>query len=304
MNKKISVIYSFRNEESVIPELIKRTLNALKDTGLEYEIIFVDDASNDRSGELLNNYAKSDQSIKVITMSNRFGQTQCLIAGLAKASGDCAIYLDSDLQDPPELFSKLVDKWKEGHEVVSTRRTSRAGENPLKMILTKLGYLGWNKISKINLPIESGDYKLVDRKVINVLKDIKEEDPFIRGLVTWAGYRHAFVDYDRDARHSGETHFPFWGGDPIETFIIGATAFSIVPLYLAFIISIIFLFITLGHSVYTVINSTFDLWKFLVLTGISFNFFCLGVIGAYIGRIHFQSRKRPLYIIKNTQNFT
>lgn len=304
MTQKVSIIYSFRNEESVIPELMKRTLASLKETGLDYEVIFVNDASTDRSREILENYAKSDQSIKLINMSNRFGQTQCLIAGLTYCSGDCAIYLDSDLQDPPELFSNLVEKWQEGFQVVSTKRTSRAGENPLKMLLTKLGYIGWNKISKINLPIESGDYKLVDRKVINILKEIKEEDPFIRGLVTWAGFKHSFIEYDRDARHSGETHFPFWGGDPIETFIIGATAFSIVPLYLAFIISIIFIVVTVGYTIYSALQMSIDPWKILILLGISFNFFCLGVIGAYIGRIHFQSRKRPLYIIENTQNFT
>ena len=302
--KKISVIYSFRNEESVLPELIKRTKTSLDSMDYAYEIIFINDASSDKSREVLLSAIETDKSIKVINMSNRFGQTQCLLAGLRNCNGDCAIFLDSDLQDPPELFPEMIKKWEEGCEVVNTKRTSRAGENPLKMLLTRVGYLGWNKLSKIDLPIEAGDFKLIDRKIIDILSDIDEEYPFVRGLVTWIGFKQGIVEYDRQARHSGETHFPFFGGDPIETFLIGMTSFSIVPLYLALLLSTILIICSIVYLATMFMSVDFSIWKFLGLLISGLNFLCFGIMGAYIGRIHIQSRKRPLYVIKDKENFS
>ncbi len=293
--KKVSIIYSFRNEVDVLDELIRRTNSVLEKN--EYEIIFVNDASTDGSLEKLQTYANHDKRIKIINMSNRFGQMQCLVAGIQNATGDAVIYCDCDLQDPPELFLKMIEQWKSGAEVVNMKRILRKGESLLKMRLTKIGYSLWSKLSKVTIPVEVGDFKLLDKKVYEKVAMINEEDPFLRGYTQWLGYRQVTLEYEREARHSGITHFPFLGGDPLETFFIGLTSFSIVPLYLPFVVSIVLFVVTCICS-FLMLN----LFQAIVLLSISLLFFCLGIMGLYIGRIHLQSRGRPLFNIESKIN--
>ena len=297
MNKKISIIYSFRNESPVLEELLNRTIEAL--SGFDYEIIFVDDNSDDGSNEFLLEKCKKNNKIKIITMSSRFGQAQCLIAGLRQMTGDVAIYCDADLQDSPELFKEMILSWENGAEVVNMVRTKRRGENFLKMILTRSAYLIWNKCSKINIQVEVGDFKLLDKKVVEKLCALREEDPFLRGYVQWLGYKQVNLPYCREARSAGKSHFPFFGGDPIETFLIGLTSFSITPLYItipAFIIAV------MESILYLFFQNEFNIWLYLVALLLNLQFLCLAVISIYIGRIHFQSRRRPLYNIRSTIN--
>ncbi len=297
MNKLISIVYSFRNEESLLGELIERTVKAMDD--YEFEIIFVNDDSTDKSLEVIQSFSKKDSRIKILNMSGRFGQIPCLIAGLRSASGEAVLYCDSDLQDPPELFPKMIKEWEEGAFVVNMMRSKRNGENPIKMLLTKLAYKAWNKCSKIKIQVEVGDFKLVDKKVLTELCKIKEEDPFLRGYVQWLGYKQVNLAYDREARHSGETHFPFWGGDPIETFFIGLTSFSITPLYLPLIFMLIPL---IALVIYLFSVSSISPWVVGIFIMFFLNFLSLLIIGVYVGRIHLQSRKRPLYNIESTEN--
>ncbi|MFT6068486.1 MAG: dolichol-phosphate mannosyltransferase [Bacteriovoracaceae bacterium] len=297
MSKLISIIYSFRNEEGLLSELIERTIKSMGE--YQFEIIFVNDNSTDNSLEVIQGYSKADSRIKIINMSGRFGQIPCLIAGLRAASGEAVLYCDSDLQDPPELFPKLIKEWEEGADVVNMVRSKRSGENPLKMLLTKMAYKVWNKCSKIRIQVEVGDFKLVDKKVLSELCKIKEEDPFLRGYVQWLGYKQVNLVYEREARHSGETHYPFFGGDPIETFFIGLTSFSITPLYLP----LIFMFFPLiGLILYFLSSSLINLWIIGIFVMFFLNFLSLLILGVYVGRIHLQSRKRPLYNIKSTEN--
>lgn len=295
----ISVVYSFYNEEKVLPELIERTIKSLESTSHQYEIIFVNDSSTDDSYKLLKEKAEDNKAIKIINMSGNYGQTQCVIAGLNYAQGDAAIYLDADLQDPPELFPKLIEQWQKGSEVVLTKRTRRLGENPLKMLLTKLGYVFWSKAAKVKMNIECGDFVLLDKKVYKKLSEFTEEDPFLRGLVAWLGYKQSIVEYKREARFAGETHFPFWGGNPIETFFIGLTSFSIFPLYITFFIAGLFLVMSLLSLIFFFPESLL----FTVITlGFGTLHFCLGIIGIYLARVHFQSRRRKLYNVESLTN--
>ena len=297
----ISIIYSFYNEELVLKELLSRTVLALDSLDTDYEILFINDSSTDKSLDILKNAASENNKIKVINMSGNFGQTQCIVAGFQFASGDCCVYLDSDLQDPPELIPRLIEKWKEGHEVVLTKRIKRRGENPLKMLLTKLGYIFWSKASKVKMNIECGDFVLLDKKVYKKLSETTEEEPFLRGLVAWLGYHQTIVEYERDKRFAGQTHFSFWGGNPIETFFIGLSSFSIFPLYLSFFASILFFFMSVTGLIFFFPESVmFSAMMF----GFSTVLFCLGVIGIYLARVHFQTRNRKLYHVDSTINIS
>jgi polyisoprenyl-phosphate glycosyltransferase len=297
MVKKISVIYSFRNEQKLLEELIIRTEKVLSEW--DYEIIFVNDSSNDGSLELLTKHSNKNEKIKIITMSGIFGQSQCLLAGLRYCTGDAAIYSDADLQDPPELFPKMIQEWKNGADVVNMVREKRKGENIMKMFLTKIGYLLWNVFSKIKIQKEVGDFKLLDKKVVEKVCQIDEEEPFLRGYVQWIGYKQVNLNYIREARKEGETHYPFFGGNPIETFIIGLTSFSITPLYLtipSFVFSVIVSFC------YVLFHTEFNIWFFLVALMINLQLLSLLFISIYLGRLHIQSRNRPLYNVMSTIN--
>lgn len=183
----ISVVFSFRNEAGNIPALIARAKQALDVSNVRSELIFVNDCSNDGSIELLNAYAEKDKSIKILNMARRCGVSPCVLAGFAHASGDAVIYLDADLQDPPELIPKMIDEWRNGCDVVNTTRLTREGENPIKMFITKSAYRLLGFLSDVDIPMNTGDFKLLSRRVVNEVLKLNEYDPFLRGLVRWVG---------------------------------------------------------------------------------------------------------------------
>lgn len=304
LKKTVSIIYSFRNEAGNLEELINRSVATLNNCDIQYEIIFINDNSSDGSEKIILEHHKKNSRIKLINTSARYGQSQCTLAGIEYASGDAIIYLDSDLQDPPELFKDLISKWKEGYDVVHTKRIKRRGENPFKMMLTSLAYRFINKISEIDIPIDCGDYKLIDKKVAIKL-NTEEEEPYLRGLVSWIGFKQATITYERDPRFNGETHFPFWGLNPIETFFIGLTSFSIFPLYIsifftfisviAFLV-LIALVVTQGTSNLYIILLFMQFWITLTLTSIS-------ILSIYIARVHKQTRNRKMYHLSETIGF-
>ena len=184
----ISVVFSFRNEEKVIPELIHRVSSVLETLG-EYELIFVNDASTDGSLELLQSLRAANSNIKIINMSRRFGVTPCVIAGLAEAKGDAVVYMDADLQDPPELIPEIVKKWQEGAEVVHTIRTKRHGESWPKMWMTKLAYKMINAFADIDFYENAGDFKLLSKRAVTEILKLNELDPYLRGLSMWIGFK-------------------------------------------------------------------------------------------------------------------
>src|SRR5262245_8750862 len=207
----ISVVLSFRNEEQVLQELVFRLKNAFSAMTEKYEFIFVNDASTDNSLAMLRRMAVEDCRIRVINMSRTFGVSQCALAGMSYSSGQAVITMDADLQDPPEVIPELVEKWREGADVVYTVRKSRASESKVKLAVTHWAYRVLRLTSDIDMPVESGDFKLMSRRVVNSLIRLNEKDPFLRGLVRWVGFKQVPVSYSREARFAGKSHFAFYG---------------------------------------------------------------------------------------------
>ena len=312
--KLLSIIFSFRNEEGNIKELIERinsSIDKLQDW--EYECIFVNDDSNDNSEKILVELQKK-YPIKIINLSRRFGITPGVLAGFKYAKGDALVYMDSDLQDPPEIIPKLIEKYSNGAEVVHTKRIKRLGESKIKLFFTKIAYKIINKTSNISLPIEAGDFKLLSRKVINHINELKEFNPYLRGISVWIGFKQEFVEYVRQGRKSGSTKFSsIFSGDllsgPIAEFTRGITSYSTGPLFLGILIgllAIIFSFLLILYALWSKYLGTAVPGSSGVIIAISFFsgviLTTIGIIGIYIARIYEQIQGRPRYIIKNIIN--
>ncbi len=311
--KKISIIFSFRNEEKNILELVTKINQVFEGlSNWEYETIFVNDDSSDSSEKILLELQKK-YPIKIINMSRKFGVGPCVLAGFDNCSGDCAIYMDSDLQDPPEIIPELIKKYEEGYDVVHTKRTNRIGESKLRLFITKLAYKIINILSDISLPIEVGDFKLISKRVLEQIKKQKEFNPYIRGMSVWVGFNQAFVEYVRKERASGETKqalFSFTYDGPIAQFLRGVTSYSLVPLYLGIILGIltfIFSIVLIIYALYTKFNGLAIAGSTSVIITVSFFsgiiLVTMGIIGIYLARIYEQTRGRDKYIIKEIKNY-
>tara|TARA_B100001245_G_scaffold236272_1_gene226538 strand:- start:2198 stop:3160 length:963 start_codon:yes stop_codon:yes gene_type:complete len=309
--KLLSVVFSFRNEESNLIELVKRTSTAIKKLGnWTFELIFVNDDSNDSSETILTDLQKS-YPIKIVNMSRRFGVGPCVLAGLNIAKGDAVVYMDSDLQDPPEIIPKLVQKFENGVDVVHTRRTKRLEESFVKIFLTKMAYRVINISSNIPLPVDAGDFKLLSRRAVSYVNNLNEHNPYIRGLTVWVGFKQDFVDYERQGRFSGESKFPsllsarYWYGASAE-FVRGITGYSTGPLLLGIFIglfSILFSFILIIYALYTKFSGAAIPGSSGIIIVVAFFsgmiLTTIGITGLYIARIYEQTQGRPRYIIKN-----
>jgi dolichol-phosphate mannosyltransferase len=298
----ISVILSFRNEAPLLPELISRLTRALEGTGHSHELIFVNDASSDTSIEVLRTHAAHDSRIKVITMSRRFGPPECVRAGLQHASGDAAVFMDTDLQDPPELLPTMITRWEAGTEVVHTVRTARRGESAVKMALTRLAYRLIRRVSDVDLRVEAGDFKLLSRRAVDALLQLEETDPYLRGLAVWIGFRQEYVPYERHARASGVTHFPFFSANPWRTVLSGLTSFTVTPLLIWGPLGVLVLLVGLGSLLRLLLVPTAT-WHWVlaavfVLSGLQL--IGLGVIGLYLARVYRDGRRRPAFLIAET----
>jgi dolichol-phosphate mannosyltransferase len=303
--KKLSIVFSFRNEEQVLPELVQRVVAAVGTIGCDYEVIFVNDDSTDGSLELLLSLAEKNDRIKIITMSRRFGVHPCVMAGLSFTSGDAVVYMDSDLQDPPELIPAMVEKYKDGADVVNMTRTDRRGEHAAKMWITSLAYKIINSMSDISIPENTGDFKLLSRRVVENILSLRETDPFMRGLVYWVGFRQDTIHYVREARFAGDTHFSLLSGGPIKEFFRGITSFSVIPLYLSLLIGLVatlIAFITLTVIlVLKALGLNLPGWTSIMAATLFLGgttHICLGIIGVYVGKIYSESKRRPMYIVK------
>lgn len=306
----ISIILSFRNEEANIPELTRRIAAVFADKPYDYEMIFINDCSNDRSLSLLTALAAKDSRVKIINTSRRCGPSACVLAGLAHARGAAAICLDSDLQDPPELIPQMIEEWRKGADVVNTTRLSRAGESKIKMQITRLAYRIINFLSDTDIPMDTGDYKLLSRRVMLELLRLKEYDPFLRGLVRWVGFRQTQIFYHREARGGGRTNMSIWGRGPVRAFISGVTSFSSYPLYVSMIFGTLISVLAFIYLIGIVVTKeVWDMhnpgWPSIMATILFLSGVLLmsnGVNGIYIGRIHRQVKQRPLWIVDSTVN--
>jgi len=308
--KLVSIVFSFRNEEKNLKELVSRVDATFKKVeNYKYELLFVNDDSNDDSEKILEELQESHK-IKIINMSRTFGVGPCVLAGFKHSSGDCIVYLDSDLQDPPELIPKLLDEFEQGHDVVHTVREKRLGESGVKLFFTKLAYKTINKLSEIDLPIEAGDFKLISKRVLEKILSQKEFRPYVRGLSVWVGFKQSFVYYTREARAHGESKFSLFSQGPISEFINGVTSYSLKPLYIGIFLgffSLLFSVLLIVYALYAKFNDLAIPGTTGILIAVSFFsgilLFTLGIMGIYIARIFEQARGREKYIIKEIKDF-
>ena len=313
----ISVVLSFWNEEEVLPELIRRLRTAFASLIHEgeiggYELIFVNDASTDRSEWILRGAAR-EGDVKLINMSRNFGVSPCVLAGMLHAQGDAVIYMDADLQDPPELIPQLVRAWKDEPEVdvVHTVRKSRAGETRIKLAITRLGYAVLRTVSTIDLPLEAGDFKLLSRRAVNLVTQFREKRPFLRGLVCWIGFQQRIVYYHREPRFAGKTKFRVLGLKVIRNFIDSAViSFSDVPLKAATALGTLFSSVALLYMSWILLGWlrgaevpgwSATLVAVLFLGGVQL--LSIGILGTYIASIFLEAKGRPNFIIRDMQGF-
>lgn len=312
MINKCSIIISFRNEEKNIKEILKRIIETFKNiNAFDYEIIFVNDCSDDNSLEILKNEVENNDKISVINMSRRFGYTQCVLAGLENSEGNCALTIDCDLQDPPELIKDMIAEFNNGADLVHTIRTKRLGESKLKMLITKIGYKIINFFSDIDLKTNVGDFRLFSRRAIDKILKVGDYEPYLRGVSVWVGYKQVIIPYERQARFSGSTHFSllkfnsFLRG-PLNEFLKGLTSFSNGPLYFIFFNGLIISFLSIIFIIYGFIIKFFNLSMtgvpgIIILISFFFGilFLNMGIFGLYLAKIFDQTKNRPRYIIDN-----
>jgi dolichol-phosphate mannosyltransferase len=314
----ISVVLSFRNEEACIPELIARlraVFAAERKAGHvgSHELIFVNDASTDSSEMILRAHAVGNDDIRIINMSRNFGVSPCVLAGMEFSTGDLVVYLDADLQDPPELIPELLRAWRSepGVGVVHTVRSDREGETWIKLALTRAAYRILHMSSTIKLPVEAGDFKLLSREVVDHLVAMKEKRPFMRGLVCWVGFKQKSVTYSREARFSGATKFPVYSPKVIGNFLDSALiSFSDAPLRLATVAGLLTSAMALLYILWVLVEKfrghnlpgwSATMVAVLFLGGTQL--LCTGLQGLYISSIFQESKRRPNYIIKDTFGF-
>jgi polyisoprenyl-phosphate glycosyltransferase len=304
----ISIVFSFRNEEQNLPELLDR-ITKMFDNNLSsnysLELIFVNDLSNDNSLNYLIDRSKT-LPIKIINMSRRFGVGPCVIAGLEYSKGDVVIYMDSDLQDPPELIPDLIQKFESGFDVIHTQRTKRLGESAFKMGVTSFAYRIINRFADIELPINAGDFKLLSRRAVNEVLRMKEKDPYIRGLSVWVGFNQTIIHYIRQPRHSGKTQFKLISKGPIFEFVRGVTSFSTIVLFSSLLAGFIGLTISFGLTLYIIIAKFNGLVTSgvttIVLTVSTLSSLILisnGILSIYVAKLFEQTKNRPLYVVES-----
>lgn len=307
----VSVVLSFRNEAETIPTLIARLDAMFAGENVQYEALFVNDASTDASLAILLTERERNPRIKILNMSRRFGVAECLQAGMAAASGDVVVYLDTDLQDPPEVIPALLARWRAGADVVHTVRTRRHAENALKMWATAIGYRVIQFGSTLQLPVDAGDFKLLARNVVDHVLRLRESDPYMRGLVVWVGFNQAFVPYERDARHAGRTHFPFFSRGPWKAFLVGLTSFSFMPIYACAVLAAAGVFASAGLLVAAFIARAEGsaMARDLGFAGLAMLLWAttvaaIAIVGLYVVRIYKDVRGRPPYIVQSAVGLT
>jgi len=314
----VSVVLSFWNEADNIPELIRRlraVLGHLVATGeiRSFELVFVNDASTDHSEYLIADAAAGHDDIRMLTMSRNFGNSPCIMAGFEYAAGDLVVYMDADLQDPPEVIPRMLAEYKSEPDVgiVHTIRTERRGETKIKLALTWLGYKILRRVSTIDLPVEAGDFKLLARPVVEQLVQLREKRPFMRALVSWVGFKQKRVYYEREARFSGKTKFPVLGLGVIRNFLDSAfISFSDVPLRFAMIAGTMVSGLSLLYILWIIIDKlrghpiagwSAAVVAILFLGGVQL--LCIGLQGLYISSIFLETKRRPNYIIRDSFGF-
>ena len=305
----ISIIVPLYNEEPNIDYLFERIFKVVDNLQLSYEIVCVDDGSKDNTLKCLIDYHYRYPTIKILSLSRNFGKDIALTAGLENAQGQAIIPIDADLQDPPELIEPLIAKWREGYDVVYARRRTRQGESWVKRFTANIFYRIIGRLSSVPIPRDTGDFRLLDRRVVDALKKMPERTRFMKGLFAWVGFKQTYVLYDRPNRFQGTTKWNYW---KLWNFAIdGITSFSLVPLkvwsYLGFIISLLAFiygsFLILRTLILGIDVPGYASLMVTVLFVGGVQLITLGVIGEYLGRIYEEVKQRPLYLIRECYGF-
>ena len=299
----LSVVVPCYNESESLGETHRRLTAVCQTTGWNYELLYVDDGSKDATWPLMADLARNDPYVKAVKLSRNHGHQLALSAGLANCTGDRVLIIDADLQDPPELLTDMMRLMDDGADVVYGQRSSRQGETKFKVWTASLFYGLIDRLSEVRIPRETGDFRLISRRVLNILLDMPERHRFIRGMIAWIGFKQVPLVYDRQARFAGQTKYPL---KKMARFAADAvTAFSIKPLQFASLIGLAFAVLGLMLTVFAVVSFLFFKavpgWA-STLAGISVigsvQLFMLGIIGEYLGRLYEQSKGRPLYMIE------
>ncbi|CVK19377.1 glycosyltransferase family 2 protein [Sporomusa sphaeroides] len=310
MKPLISIVVPMYNESQNIDcfyQKIAEVMGAL--TAYDYEIICINDGSTDNTLEKIELLADKDKKVKIIELSRNFGKEIALTAGIFEAKGDAVIPIDADLQDPPELIPALIEKWQEGYDVVYATRLVREGESSLKKVTAFLFYRVMRRLAKVNIPPDTGDFRLMTRQVVEAVNQCTESHRFMKGLFSWVGFRQTSIPYLRNRRHKGITSFNYW---KLWNFALeGITSFSFVPLQLATYVGFLTALFSGVYIAYIIVKT----WLYgdpvagypSMMVAIFFfggaQLMTLGVIGEYIGRIYNESKRRPLYFIRKKTNF-
>jgi dolichol-phosphate mannosyltransferase len=299
----LSLVLPIYNEEEVIPELHRSLGDFLAQLGLDAEVVFVDDGSKDRSLEMLRALAAEEPRYRVLSFARNFGHQMAITAGVDHAEGEAVVVMDADLQDPPEVVLEMVAKWREGFDVVYGRRRSRRGETWFKLLTARLFYRLFQAMIPIKVPLDTGDFRLMSRRVVLVLRELRETHRFVRGLVAWVGFKQTAVDYDRPGRFAGTTKYPL---RKMARFAVdGITSFSMLPLRFSLYVGAFMSAGSVGIAAWALIakyvmNRVVPGWTALVVVVAVFasaQFLMIGILGEYVGRIYEEMKRRPLYIV-------
>jgi dolichol-phosphate mannosyltransferase len=305
----LSIIIPCFNEEPVLRathERLTAVLTAI--SGVDYELIFVNDGSRDRTQQLLEDLL-FDHHVRVLLLSRNFGHQIAVTAGLEAAAGAACVIIDADLQDPPELIPQMVQLWREGNEVVYGIRIEREGESRFKLWTAKVFYRLINRMSETKMPLDAGDFRLLDRKVVEVIKAMPERARFLRGMVSWAGFRQIALPYDRAARHAGESKYPVT--KMVHFAMDGIISFSLVPLKLAIWTGFIAIWIAVAGIIVAILDRLLEKgltrgWASLFVAVLfmgGVQLVSLGILGEYLGRIYTEVKRRPLYVVQERLGF-
>ena len=307
-NPKYSFAIPVYNEEENIDLIYGKLIEVMKSISDNYEIIFINDGSRDTSLDYLKRLAEKDTRVRYINFSRNFGHQAALTAGYAHATGDAIVSLDCDLQDPPSLITEMIEEWKKGFEIVYARRKKRS-DKFFKKQTALLYYKILDKFSDVKIPRNVGDFRLIDKKVLDVVNHMSEKSKYLRGMVAWVGFKHTFVDYDRPERIHGETNYTL--KKMLQLSMDGIINFSSIPLKMGFVlgsltimVGTLFLMYMVGDMIIN--DSDYELYKWLVVMLFIFlgiNFVLIWLLGEYIGRIYKESKNRPYYIINEKVNF-
>jgi polyisoprenyl-phosphate glycosyltransferase len=306
---KYSIVIPLYNEEEILPLLVERLQQTMAELDGPTEVVMVDDGSGDRTSELARAVSAKDPRFKVIQFSRNFGHQLAITAGMDATSGDAVIIMDADLQDPPHVIPQMVEKWREGYEVVYGRRQRREGERPFKTVTASVFYGLLHRIADVDTPVDVGDFRLVDRKALNAFLRMRESNRYVRGMFSWVGFRQVAVPYVREQRHAGSTHYTVRRMAMLAS--NGILGFSTAPLRLALGMGV---FLAFASVLYGLVAISMKLAGLALVPGYASLLFgvtflsgiqliVMGMVGLYVGRIYDEVRARPLYVVRETHGF-